>query len=189
MVTTTEAPQISREVPQHSGISSETEAIETQPVQGRPTGRQETQLTSPPVVIPPSNPMLVMDKARFACGLLLSSAGIGCLLIIAIGALQQADLVERFSMPIVAGAAMMGIMMLGGGFGLMATAAAGLDDGEFEWLLEAGNISAAETSGFSRGPEENMVVADSVPDGVKHVEAHIDTKPPEAPKNGNREAG
>jgi len=31
--------------------------------------------------------------------------------------------------------------MLGGGFGLMATAAPSLDDGEFDRLMEAGNIS------------------------------------------------
>ena len=31
--------------------------------------------------------------------------------------------------------------MLGGGFGLMATAAPSLDNGEFDRLMEAGNIS------------------------------------------------
>ena len=36
----------------------------------------------------------------------------------------------------------MGIMLLGGGFGLMATAAGSMDHGEFERLMEAGNISA-----------------------------------------------
>ena len=49
------------------------------------------------------------------------------------------------------GALVMGIMLAGGGFGLMANAAGSMEDGEFERLMEAGNISAA-------APDESSAV-------------------------------
>ena len=48
-----------------------------------------------------------------------------------------------FTLVLVAIGVLTGVMMLGGGFGLMATAASGFDDGEFDRLIDAGNISAA----------------------------------------------
>ena len=82
-----------------------------------------------------------MDKGRFFFGMLLSSAGVGLLLFVAVGIVQQFGAGGRFSLPLVAVTAIAGVMMLGGGFGVMATASGGLDDGEFERLMEAGNIS------------------------------------------------
>ena len=111
----------------------------------------KTQLAIPPAEIPPPMAGQAMDKGRFAFGLLLSSAGVAVMMTIAGGLLYDSGIAERFSLPIVAGAAIMGIMLLGGGFGLMATAAGSMDDGEFERLMEAGNISAA-------GPVESSAV-------------------------------
>jgi len=111
----------------------------------------KTQLAVPPAVIPPLTAGQSMDKGRFAFGLLLSSAGVAVMMTIAGGLLYDSGIAERFSLPIVAGAAIMGIMLLGGGFGLMATAAGSMDDGEFERLMEAGNISAV-------GPDESSAV-------------------------------
>ena len=99
----------------------------------------------------PPAPAPRMKKDRFAVGLLLSSAGIGVLLMVAIGMLQQLGASGQYSLPVIVITAVVGIMMLGGGFGLMATASGSFDDGEFECLMEAGNISSViqERSGFS----------------------------------------
>jgi len=110
--------------------------------------KADVQRSEQQVAVPPVEPPLIstpaMDKGRFVFGMLLSAAGIATLLFIAAGALQQSGIGDRFSMPIVACIATLGIMMLSCGFGLMATAAAGFDDGEFERLMDAGNISAVE---------------------------------------------
>lgn len=90
---------------------------------------------------PPSQPK-TMDRGRFFFGMLLSSVGIGLLLLVAVGTLQQMGADGRLSLPLVAITSIAGVMMLGGGFGVMATAAAGLDDGEFDRLMKAGNISS-----------------------------------------------
>jgi|GEM_PF-4582529 len=184
MIATLEAEEVAKEVSLRSGNAGNAEQTVKRSVQDElPFHPPRTQTGVPPAVIPPPNAIRAMDKGRFASGLLLSSVGIGCLLMIAVGTLQQSDIAERFSMPIVACAAIMGIMMLGGGFGLMATAAAGFDDREFDRLLEAGNISAAETSErFSRQPEQTTDVAeaakapDSAPssslDDVDSVDLH-----------------
>ena len=99
------------------------------------------QPASPPAADCPPSELKTMDKGRFCFGMLLSSAGVGLLLSVAVGIVQQFGAGGRFSLPLVAFTAIAGVMMLGGGFGVMATASAGLDDGEFERLMEAGNIS------------------------------------------------
>jgi hypothetical protein len=171
MVTTIAAEKFTQEVSERLGESRDAaEADKPQFQQESPVSPQ-TQTAVPPAVIPPPNAIRAMDKGRFASGLLLSSVGIACLLMIALGALQQANIAARFSMPIVACAAIMGIMMLGGGFGLMATAAAGFDDGEFDRLMEAGNISAAETSErFRRRADDSMSAPEPAHDRVRNVE-------------------
>ncbi len=171
MVTTIEAEKVTQEVSERFGNAVKAEQTEKRPLDEESPVRPQAKTAIPPAVIPPPRAIRAMDKGRFASGLLLSSVGIGCLLMIAVGTLQQADIAERFSMPIVACAAIMGIMMLGGGFGLMATAAAGFDDGEFDRLMEAGNISAAETAErFSRRPKNSMSSPERARDGGQNVE-------------------
>ena len=128
------------------------ERVESAP---RPTTSAETVPAAirPPVTPPPA--AKPMEKGRFAMGLLLSTAGITLLMFVAVGTMQQLGVNGWFSMPLVAVTAIGGVMMLGGGFGLMATAAAGLDDGEFERLMEAGNISSV-------GDEEAAVTEPAV---------------------------
>lgn len=48
----------------------------------------------------------------------------------------------EFALLIVAGSVLAGVTLLGGGFGLMATASSGFDEQEFDRLARAGNISA-----------------------------------------------
>ena len=76
-----------------------------------------------------------MQRQRFVFGLLFSCVGIGLMLMVAAGTLQGAGLNGRLSLPVVGLFMILGLMLLGGGFGVMATAAAGFDDNEFERLM------------------------------------------------------
>jgi len=100
-----------------------------------------TQPIVPPVVIPIPSQVKTMDKGRFALGLLLSFVGVCVLLFVVVGLLQQPGNRGWFSLPIVAVTAIAAVTILGGGFGMMVTASADLDDGEFERLIMAGNIA------------------------------------------------
>ena len=81
---------------------------------------------------------------RFVVGLTLTTVGVSLILWVAIRMLDVHYLGGRFALALVAIVVMSSVMMLGGGFGLMATAAAGFDDNEFDRLIRSGNISAAE---------------------------------------------
>lgn len=80
-----------------------------------------------------------MQKRRFLAGLVLSSLGIGLMLIVAVGALQNAGLNGRLSLPVVGLCMIIGLMLLGGGFGIMATSAPTFDDHEFDRLVRSGD--------------------------------------------------
>ncbi len=145
MNATLQEPDISENVDQQPSVSDNVQethlqgpTVDVVSVQPHHTKPGQTTVA---VVIPPPSAIKTLNKGRFATGLLLSSSGVGLLLFVAVGMLQQFGLNGWFSLPIVAITAIGGIMMLGGGFGLMATAAPSLDDGEFERLMEAGNIS------------------------------------------------
>lgn len=98
-----------------------------------------------------------MQKGRFLMGLVFSSLGIGLMLAIAVGALQNVGLNGRLSLPAVGVCMVVGLVLLGGGFGVMATAAPTFDDDEFDRLVADGDASrnlddwegttSAETSG------------------------------------------
>lgn len=141
MNTTIEQPQTTKntvQLSQNSQISSTTATSQADAV--NPPVSTSDAVTRP-AVIPTPPPIKPLEKGRFAMGLLLSSGGITLLLFVAMGMLQQIGLNGWVSLPLIALTSIGGVMMLGGGFGLMATAAPGFDDGEFERLMEAGNIS------------------------------------------------
>ena len=81
---------------------------------------------------------------RFIVGLTLTSISVSLILLIAIRMIDVHHLGGRFALVLVAIVVMSSVMMLGAGFGLMATAAADFDDSEFERLIRSGNISSAE---------------------------------------------
>lgn len=148
-------------------LPSESPATDAAPPAKTPSEGTRYTAARPAVMPPP--PAKPMDRGRFAIGLLLSSAGITLLLFVAVGMLQQIGLNGWFSLPLVALTAIFGVMMLGGGFGLMATAAAGLDDGEFERLMEAGNISSVTDDAIplpSVQPEESDPSRTTEDDGI-----------------------
>lgn len=84
-------------------------------------------------------PVRPMQLKRFLSGLVFAAGGIGLMLCVAVGALQDAGADGDLSLPAVAICMVIGLMLLGGGFGVMATAAPTFDDGEFERLLRKGN--------------------------------------------------
>ena len=75
-----------------------------------------------------------LQLGRFVIGLLLSSIGISSILLVGINLVQISRARNELVLPLVGGSVVAGIMLLGGGFGLMATSAAGFDEEEFDRL-------------------------------------------------------
>ena len=85
-----------------------------------------------------------MRPLRFAMGLVLTTIGIVMILLIAVCMLDVQQPGGSLALPLVAVGVLSGFMLLGGGFGLMASASSGFDEQEFDRLMKAGNIAAAE---------------------------------------------
>ena len=83
---------------------------------------------------------------RFATGLCLTTFGMGMVLFVGIRMLEVQQIGGDFALLVVAGSVLTGVTLLGGGFGLMATASSGFDEQEFDRLARAGNISAVVMS-------------------------------------------
>jgi hypothetical protein len=83
---------------------------------------------------------------RFATGLCLTTFGMGMVLFVGIRMLEVQQIGGDFALLVVAGSVLTGVTLLGGGFGLMATASSGFDEQEFDRLAHAGNISAVVMS-------------------------------------------
>lgn len=83
---------------------------------------------------------------RFATGLCLTTFGMGMVLFVGVRMLEVQQVGGDFALLIVAGSVLTGVTLLGGGFGLMATASSGFDEQEFDRLARAGNISAVVMS-------------------------------------------
>jgi len=83
---------------------------------------------------------------RFAVGLCCTSFGVAVILGVGLRVVEMHDISKDFAMPFVAVCVLTGVMLLGGGFGVMATSSSGFDEAEFDRLATAGNISAASQS-------------------------------------------
>jgi hypothetical protein len=94
-----------------------------------------------------------MKKCRFMAGLTLSTCGVATMLMVAAGTLQHLGINGRLSLPAVGICMIIGLMLLGGGFGIMATSSATFDDHEFDRLMEAGNLPVVTPQDESRGFE------------------------------------
>jgi hypothetical protein len=90
-----------------------------------------------PNVMPPLSKARPMQKRRFLSGLLFSSLGISLMLMVAVGTLHGFGIQGRLSLPVIGLCTIFGLMLLGGGFGVMATAAPTFDDNEFNRLMMA----------------------------------------------------
>jgi hypothetical protein len=97
------------------------------------SGRKKMKTNTQPAARP-------MKKCRFLAGLILSTCGVATMLMVAAGTLQNLGINGRMSLPAVGLCMIVGLMLLGGGFGIMATSAATFDDHEFDRLMESGNL-------------------------------------------------
>ena len=96
---------------------------------------------------------------RFATGLCLTTFGMGMVLFVGIRMLEVQQIGGNFALLVVAGCVLTGVMLLGGGFGLMATASSGFDEQEFDRLARAGNISAVVMSTEKPGGNNDEMAA------------------------------
>ena len=96
---------------------------------------------------------------RFATGLCLTTFGMGMVLFVGIRMLEVQQVGGDFALLIVAGSVLTGVTLLGGGFGLMATASSGFDEQEFDRLARAGNISAVVISAEKPGRNGDEMAA------------------------------
>lgn len=106
------------------------------------------------VVTPQPSSARPMQKRRFFTGMLFAGGGIGLMLCVAVGALHSAGASGNLSLPSVALCMIVGLMLLGGGFGVMATAAPRFDDSEFDRLMRAGNLPLPSDS-FTADPKSS----------------------------------
>ncbi len=89
-------------------------------------------------------PIRKFRPGRFAIGLLSTTGGAALILGIGFRVVEMQDVGGDFTMPLVGTLVLIGVMLLGGGFGVMATSSSGFDEEEFERLAAAGNISAVD---------------------------------------------
>ena len=82
----------------------------------------------------------------FLRGFFISGGGLGLMMLVVVGVLRDIGVDGSLSLPVVAICMVMGLMMLGGGFGIMATAAPRFDDGEFDRLLSGADSSSGPDS-------------------------------------------
>jgi hypothetical protein len=96
---------------------------------------------------------------RFATGLCLTTLGMGMVLFVGVRMQEVQQVGGDFALLIVAGSVLTGVILLGGGFGLMATASSGFDEQEFDRLARAGNISAVVMSTETKRIKEDEMAA------------------------------
>ena len=103
-----------------------------------------------------AQPARTFRPQRFAIGLLSTTSGVALILGIGFRAVEMRDVGGDFTPPLIGILVLIGVILLGGGFGVMATSSSGFDEEEFDRLASAGNISAvkhSERRGFDVTPE------------------------------------
>ncbi len=83
---------------------------------------------------------------RFATGLLCTAAGVALILGAGLRVIEVQNAGAGITLPLIGICVLVGVMLVGGGFGVMATSSSGFDEAEFDRLATAGNISAVSQS-------------------------------------------
>ena len=83
---------------------------------------------------------------RFATGLLCTAAGVALILGAGLRVIEVQNAGAGITLPLSGICVLVGVMLVGGGFGVMATSSSGFDEAEFDRLATAGNISAVSQS-------------------------------------------
>lgn len=103
---------------------------------------------------PGSNGARPMQIKRFLYGMLIASGGVGLMLTVAFGLLQGWGIKGDISLPAIGLCMILGLMLLGGGFGIMATASGTFDDDEFDRLMAGENRQLDEQMESHQPPVE-----------------------------------
>jgi hypothetical protein len=111
----------------------------------RITASEESQQVGPTASSAAGPSIRKFRLGRFVAGLLLSAGGMIIILLIAVSLTSVRHLSSDVALPVVALAVIFGVMCLGGGFGLMATASSGYDEQEFDRLIR-GDHTASNTN-------------------------------------------
>ena len=124
------------------------------------SGRMEPVYTA--IAADQLQPPRPLKPLRFAFGMLLTGCGMAMILLIGIRLIEVRLTGGDVSMPFVAVGVLIGVILLGGGFGIMASSSSGFDEDEFDRLAEAGNISVSGTlhdnSSSSQDTDERAIV-------------------------------
>ena len=119
------------------GLQSTTAILEMEQLPTSNSGDSTDSTNNIPKTIKQFQPL------RFVVGLSCTSSGVAIILGVGLRVVEMHDISNDFAMPLVAVCVLTGVMLLGGGFGVMATSSSGFDEAEFDRLATAGNISAA----------------------------------------------
>jgi len=144
------------ELPEATTLSAEQPTSQTLPVPGYENTITMTASQQA------SSSVRKFKPARFATGLLCTTCGMAMILGVGVRVIEMRQFGEDLAMPLVAFCVISGVMLLGGGFGIMATSSSGFDEAEFDRLATAGNISA---------------VSNAKRDDIAHGENNNDDKP------------
>ncbi len=122
-----------------TNVAASTDAV---PNQSKITSKTDAAVHTQPA----SQPIRKFQPLRFAMGLLSTTSGMALILGVALRVFELRNISGDFAMPLNGICVLIGVMMLGGGFGVMATSSSGFDEDEFDRLATAGNISAVSQS-------------------------------------------
>jgi hypothetical protein len=132
----------------------------TQPIRSEAPSKDES-ITSVPN--PAARPMQIR---RFIFGLLLSTLGLGGMLLVAVSAFRGGRFAGDLSLPAIGLSMIAGLMLLGGGFGIMATASPTFDDQEFERLVQLGEQGLPVSQPYPEDEDRTLQVEDGEPQNV-----------------------
>ena len=104
-----------------------------------------------------------MQTGRFLLGLLLSTLGLGGMVLVVVSFARGGGPDAAYSLPLVAVCMILGLLLLGGGFGIMATAAPKFDDDEFERLMRAGDVAEPDEQDTTWTPEAALAPQRLIP--------------------------
>ncbi|MEP3479676.1 MAG: hypothetical protein ABJZ55_10545 [Fuerstiella sp.] len=104
---------------------------------------------------------------QFLFGLALSTGGMGLMLFVAAGALHDAGAGGAVSLPATGLCMILGLMLLGGGFGQMAISSPSFDDSEFQRMLNGDVEESGSEDGIEDGSEDNG------PSGVSDLDESV----------------
>lgn len=108
-----------------------------------------------------------MQIRRFIFGLLLSTFGLGGMLMVAVSAFRGGRFAGDLSLPAIGLSMIAGLMLLGGGFGIMATASPTFDDQEFERLVQLGEQGLPVSQPYPEDEDRTLQVDDGEPHNVE----------------------